>query len=525
MNPRRLLPLLLFLGLAAAPAQAQLVFAGRLSEAGDRPVEGPVTLTFTLWDAADGGRALWTQRIEATAALGRVRIPLGGPAAPMSPDLFTGPRWLGLQRDDRPEMRPRQAVGAVPVAARAEDVRGDVHPRSVAVAGRTVIDESGQWQGPDGPRLTFEDDRDLDGWPDWLEAVAGGDPSDSAATPPDADDNGVPDFFQGAVGPRGPEGARGPAGPPGVVGPRGEAGLPGGLGEIGPVCPKGDLPADVAALQARLDELEAALGEAEVSLCPPGFTQVADAARRPWTICHRRVGEADDYMVRVGDFWIDQYELSADDAARLGGLHGQDTTARALSRPGVVPANVSWFQNVSLCANAGKRLCTGTEWQVAAGGTPDPGDGLAAIDGRDPADLCNVAYNPGRGPFADPARTSPAHTGAHAACVSRFGAHDMAGNLLEWAGDYWEAGPAPDPASPYGATPYPAGFGDDHTRGVNGSCVAAPQGPFVMGAPAAAGHGGFFGGGVASGIFSVYFSAAPSYVDGARGGRCCLGGQ
>ena len=100
----------------------------------------------------------------------------------------------------------------------------------------------------------------------------------------------------------------------------------------------------------------------------------------------------------------------------------------------------------------------------------------------------------------------------------------MAGNLQEWAGDYWEAGVGTDPAISDGANPWPTGFGADGTRGVNGSCTTVGR-ALVNGAPAAAGRGGFALGGTASGIFAYALSAAPSYVDFARGARCCLRGR
>ena len=48
------------------------------------------------------------------------------------------------------------------------------------------------------------------------------------------------------------------------------------------------------------------------------------------------------------------------------------TTIYAVSIPGVLPsANITWFQAQQACGNAGKRLLTNAEWQMAAAGTPD----------------------------------------------------------------------------------------------------------------------------------------------------------
>jgi len=95
----------------------------------------------------------------------------------------------------------------------------------------------------------------------------------------------------------------------------------------------------------------------------------------------------------------------------------------AVSLPSVRPsAFVTWFQAGEACANAGKRLPTSAEWQVAANGTPDPGPDNGMTD-------CNV----GDGTVE---AGSPTLTGARSRCVSARGAFDMVGNLLEWVADW-----------------------------------------------------------------------------------------
>jgi formylglycine-generating enzyme required for sulfatase activity len=91
-----------------------------------------------------------------------------------------------------------------------------------------------------------------------------------------------------------------------------------------------------------------------------------------------------------------------------------------VSVPGVTPsANVTWFQAQEACANAGKRLPTNAEWQIAATGTPDPGPDDGATD-------CNTSA----------AGVSPVDTGSRAKCVSSRGAFDMVGNRFEWVADW-----------------------------------------------------------------------------------------
>jgi formylglycine-generating enzyme required for sulfatase activity len=96
----------------------------------------------------------------------------------------------------------------------------------------------------------------------------------------------------------------------------------------------------------------------------------------------------------------------------------------AVSLPSVRPsAFVTWFQAEEACANAGKRLPTNAEWQVAANGTPDPGPDDGTTD-------CNV------GDGTEFEEGSPTLTGARSRCVSARGAFDMVGNLLEWVADW-----------------------------------------------------------------------------------------
>ncbi len=247
------------------------------------------------------------------------------------------------------------------------------------------------------------------------------------------------------------------------------------------------------ALRDRVETLEAAL-------CPPGFGYVTSDA-----MCLRTVFVVADAMVKVGDFWIDRYEMSSctDAGGGMPGTWGEPTgygtTAVGCSTAGATPQeSITWFQAAQMCANAGKRLCTNAEWQTAASGTPDPG-----ADGG--ATGCNVNSNGGM----------PAPTGEHSDCVSRFGAYDMAGNLWEWVAD-WHGMDSATNSVVTNAT-----YGDDYMYDVSPATNQGGGANF----PAAALRGGGWPNQADAGAFALGLFSAPSHSDAAIGARCCAGGR
>lgn len=158
----------------------------------------------------------------------------------------------------------------------------------------------------------------------------------------------------------------------------------------------------------------------------------------------------------------------------------------AVSIPGVQPsACVTWFQAVQACALAGKHLLTNEEWQRAAAGTPDPGaDNTVGI--------CTIF-------------TDPAPTGSHPACVSSWGAYDMAGNVYEWVADWTNRAT--------GCTNWPSAYGDD---------VSCYGGTSTGQLPAAIARGGYYGlfSGSYAGIFDIFAVNQPSFAIEGIGFRC-----
>ena len=110
---------------------------------------------------------------------------------------------MGITIDGAEELSPRQRLGAVPYAQQAGDVADqEIHPRSVSIGEQLVIDEGGNWVGP--------------------EIAAAGEEGPQG-----------PEGPQGERGPAGPQGEQGIAGPEGPEGPRGLQGETGPRGEAG----------------------------------------------------------------------------------------------------------------------------------------------------------------------------------------------------------------------------------------------------------------------------------------------------
>lgn len=130
-------------------------------------------------------------------------------------------------------------------------------------------------------------------------------------------------------------------------------------------------------------------------------------------------------------FCIDRFEASLSPGSLGNGTQSQDDTslapdgstrAQALQALHASAATgVTWYQAKSLCENAGKRLCTTSEWERACRG---PNSTSYPYGDASNDSLCNGFFQ-----YFTP---NPAPTGSFKACVSLFGAYDLSGNLEEW---------------------------------------------------------------------------------------------
>ncbi len=126
-------------------------------------------------------------------------------------------------------------------------------------------------------------------------------------------------------------------------------------------------------------------------------------------------------------FWIDTFEASL------------DGDGKALSMPGVLPANASWYEAKEACEAAGKRLCTTEEWVTTC-------QSADAIDDDNSGSWADDYVEGNQFPYADwhergwcndmlDGRTGkPVTTGSKPRCATESGVYDLGGNVAEWAG-------------------------------------------------------------------------------------------
>lgn len=104
----------------------QITYQGVLFDStGQTKPDGSYPMTFTIWDSASGGSALWGEVQSVVVANGYFSVRLGS-VYPLGANLFmltngqSQQRWLGVQVSTDPEMTPRQQFTRVPYAYGAD---------------------------------------------------------------------------------------------------------------------------------------------------------------------------------------------------------------------------------------------------------------------------------------------------------------------------------------------------------------------------------------------------------------------
>lgn len=149
--------LVLSLFLLATPAFAVptlLSHQGHVLDATNQPVTGVAAITFTLYEEAEGGTAVWTETIDVVFDNGFYSVVLGTETTLDPSVLDVSSLYLGVTLAGQNEMSPRAQVTSVPYALRAitadHAVTSDRAETSSTVSlgdGTPVIDGTGRWIG------------------------------------------------------------------------------------------------------------------------------------------------------------------------------------------------------------------------------------------------------------------------------------------------------------------------------------------------------------------------------------------
>jgi|GEM_PF-1007615 len=170
------------------------------------------------------------------------------------------------------------------------------------------------------------------------------------------------------------------------------------------------------------------------------------------------VGNCPPGSVLVDTFCVDRWEgaiaiVNADQSLTPWTPYAKPpsgATLRAVSAPGVVPqGHISQIQATAACAEAGKRLCTNSEWLRACqgptgttypyGATKQPG---VCNDDRECHPVVQYfesgaswVWSELNHPCINQMPDSVYTTGSLSSCITAEGAFDMMGNLHEWTSD------------------------------------------------------------------------------------------
>lgn len=267
--------------------------------------------------------------------------------------------------------------------------------------------------------------------------------------------------------------------------------------------------------------------------CPVGYAQTMAPPGLPQAVVCKKLADttAKDELVRVGTgataFWIDRYEASVTEKPDGNGLvyfnsansgpPGLSATgdaakdvAYARSVPNAPPARyVTWLQAETVCRASGKRLPSRGEWLAAVRGTTDPG----ASKGMDGS--CHTCFS-GDAANCNSGAPMPRNTGLGTACISRWGAEDMIGNVFEWVGE-WQARPH-DTLDLDQIAAWPSG---DVSVGVEN--VSALSGAGMQeGVPRVEQRGGSWQSGAGAGVFALTLLNGPFTPVDSVGFRCVI---
>ena len=142
--------ILLCLAAASLADVPQLInYQGRLTDSGGEPIDGTVSIVFTIYDAATDGNSKWTETQSSIVVTDGLFNVLLGSTNPIPDTVFNDPnRYLGIAVGVDPELAPRAQIVSVGYANRVStidgatggEVSGDLHIAGQAVIGPCIVD-------------------------------------------------------------------------------------------------------------------------------------------------------------------------------------------------------------------------------------------------------------------------------------------------------------------------------------------------------------------------------------------------
>ena len=136
--------LMLLAATAVAGVPLLLSHQGRLLDASDQPINGTLTITFSIYDVPTAGSPLWTEDHPGVVVTNGLFTAELGTTVPLSADILTGSgggggggavRYLQVQISGEPPIAPRLRLGSAPYSVASSRVSGDIEtaPGSISI--------------------------------------------------------------------------------------------------------------------------------------------------------------------------------------------------------------------------------------------------------------------------------------------------------------------------------------------------------------------------------------------------------
>jgi hypothetical protein len=196
--------------------------------------------------------------------------------------------------------------------------------------------------------------------------------------------------------------------------------------------------------------------------------------------------------------WMVDIYIASDSGGTGNGIHGGINAAASAYNATPLVSGTAAAQ-MKACANAGKRLCTNEEWNIAALGTPA---------GANNNDTCWTAGS----------NTGSHPTGTLPACVSAIGCYDMTGNVWERVSTWYDL---TDVATDQSGWDWATGWTAEAEGGSIYTPFGANTGPDGLPGPRQWIRGGHWLSSTYAGGWAAYGSYSPRLADSAVGFRCC----